>query len=870
NPNDWATELAAITGENGSRLVIGTTASGLLIWDGEGWRQLTTADGLPADRVNDLALWGDRLYLATSAGPCILTGFELDCRMRQLDARLRQRTLAILPTDDHGSRSAAAARQDREPQRLWILGAEWMGSLEGNVLTVLAEGLDLRAFDYSILGDLAVDEAGGIYFGSPSGLYYLNPERERSRRVGPRHGLAAHGTTALLLDRESNLWIGSLRGLTKISSHRFLSYDQGQGLLENEVSAIAEIAPGRLIFGHEGGLTFLGPDRIETLSFPRDADPHPQLGLPALGSPAPDAPALGRQFAYRVLDIAIDRSGVVWLAAHDFGLAHLTAERTVEVESLPGRFFTVEVDPRGVLWAATQKQLYRRDGSRFVEVDCGFELDEIGFYRWLHAGGDGRFYLATRLGLLWREEDGWHLAHGPSEQASNVYNVLAENDGSVWAATGTGLYRLEGERLVKADLGGRSLDRPAYLLLRDLRGRLWIGTDDGVMLWDRRQLRHFTIRHGLAGRETNRGAGLVDHRGQVWIGTEQGASVYRQPYDRSPAVPPGVELRTLEAGGRTWPPAADFKLRHDQNQLLFHVGTIGFDDEEPVRLRYRLDGLDDDWRALTATPSSEIRYTHLAAGRYRLRVAAARGEGPWSSEATSGAITIARPFWRAIWFYAAAAAAIGLALAGVHNLRIRAISKHNRRLQAEIAERQRAETERGLLIDDLQTKNRELERFTYTVSHDLKTPLVTILGFLGLLRRDTTAGDDEKIDRDLDHIESAAKKMGRLLDDLLELSRLGRVSFERRPVSLAEIAREAIDMLAAVIAERGVEVTVADDLPVVEGEQVRLLEVMQNLVENAIKFLGDQPSPRIEIGVRRDGDGTEVIPVRDNGIGIEP
>ncbi len=167
---------------------------------------------------------------------------------------------------------------------------------------------------------------------------------------------------------------------------------------------------------------------------------------------------------------------------------------------------------------------------------------------------------------------------------------------------------------------------------------------------------------------------------------------------------------------------------------------------------------------------------------------------------------------------------------------------------------------------ELEAQNAQLERFTYTVSHDLKTPLVTIQGFVGLLGKDLAEGSS-RAEHDLDKIRAAASRMAGLLDDLLELSRIGRVVGTPEEVALGELAREAVDLLAERIAERGIEVTVAEDLPVVSADRLRLQEVFQNLVENAVKFTGDQERPRIEIGVRRD-DGDSVYFVRDNGLGI--
>jgi signal transduction histidine kinase len=190
-------------------------------------------------------------------------------------------------------------------------------------------------------------------------------------------------------------------------------------------------------------------------------------------------------------------------------------------------------------------------------------------------------------------------------------------------------------------------------------------------------------------------------------------------------------------------------------------------------------------------------------------------------------------------------------------------------LRKEIAERQRMEEERERLITELEARSAEMERFTYTVSHDLKSPLITIQGFLGLLEKDAIAGDIAQMHRDITYIRTAADTMQRLLNELLELSRIGRVVNPLTAVSLSELAQEAVTLVSGQITARGVQVYIAPDLPVVVGDRPRLLEVLQNLLDNAVKFMGPQPQPCINFGVRQDAEET-VCYVRDNGIGIAP
>ncbi|HBO45944.1 MAG TPA: hypothetical protein DD670_18885, partial [Planctomycetaceae bacterium] len=187
----------------------------------------------------------------------------------------------------------------------------------------------------------------------------------------------------------------------------------------------------------------------------------------------------------------------------------------------------------------------------------------------------------------------------------------------------------------------------------------------------------------------------------------------------------------------------------------------------------------------------------------------------------------------------------------------------------DITDRKRAEREREALIQKLEAQNAELERFAYSVSHDLKSPLITIQGFLGILREDLAKQDAEAVGHDLMRIANAAGRMERLLGDVLELSRIGRLVKPSEHVSLANLASEAVKLVEGRIKERHVDIHIASDLPVVFGDRSRLLDVLQNLIDNAAKYMGDQPQPRVEIGCRDDRGETACF-VRDNGMGIEP
>jgi len=187
----------------------------------------------------------------------------------------------------------------------------------------------------------------------------------------------------------------------------------------------------------------------------------------------------------------------------------------------------------------------------------------------------------------------------------------------------------------------------------------------------------------------------------------------------------------------------------------------------------------------------------------------------------------------------------------------------------DITERKLAAEQREELLQVLETQKAELERFVYTASHDLKSPLITIQGFAGILGENLTQGAIKDAREDIARIERAASRMSVLLDELLELAKIGRESVPMEPVELAEVISDVLEFLQGDIKKRRVTVAVRDEAPSVVGHRARLVEVFQNLIDNSIKYMGNQPSPKIEVSAEaRDED--VICFVRDNGIGIKP
>lgn len=188
-----------------------------------------------------------------------------------------------------------------------------------------------------------------------------------------------------------------------------------------------------------------------------------------------------------------------------------------------------------------------------------------------------------------------------------------------------------------------------------------------------------------------------------------------------------------------------------------------------------------------------------------------------------------------------------------------------RLLFRELATREQALAARGT---ELAAVNAELETFAYSASHDLRAPLRAIDGYARMLEEDCSEELDERGRGYVERIDTAAKRMEQLIDDLLRLSRLMLGEVRSGPVDLAEVARSVEAELAEQEPERHVEFVCAATAPV-EGDPGLLRVLLENLIGNAWKFTGTRPTARIEFGVERR-NGETLYFVRDDGVGFDP
>ncbi len=874
--------FALAEGQDGS-LWIGTDGGGVARHQDGGFTAVTTADGLADDRVLCLLAARDgSLWIGTKAGLSRLAGDRI-ASYRRGDGLPNNYVSALAEDPDGG---------------VWIGTQKGLARLEDGTFSVYGTRDGLAGDE---IGGLAVDRRGGLWIGSHGAA--LSRYRGGVFSRPSWDGETVEDAVSFLEDSGGNLWVGTYGGgLYRIRGDRLSAYGPADGLTSDLIWALVEDREGSLWLGTEGGGLMRLRDTALTPVTTRDGLPHDRIMVVYEGSGGlwigTDGGGLARLVdgavtSYTARDgLASDfvsalverRDGSLWIGSNhgvnQLRQGRITSDFAAEVGAVPVK--AVFEDRQDRLWIGTDgRGLLALEGDSTTRYSTAEGLPGSGV-RVFAENRDGDLWIGTDGGLA-RIRDGELTA--VAELAGSFVRAIHEDPGgALWIGTrGSGLFRIEGGGVTAFTTRDGLYDDSIYQILEDDRGNLWMSCNQGIFRVDRRQLEAFARGEVAAVESTAYGtadgmktsdvgggsqpAGWKTRDGKLWFPTSGGLVVIDPSRLETNRLPPPVYVERVISDGSAVAgveEGASLTLRPGRGELDFHFTALSYLVPERVRFRYRLEGYDDGW--VDAGTRRSAYYTNLPPGRYRFRVVACNNDGLWNETGASVSLRLASAFYQTWIFYLACALAAVLAARGLHRLRVRGLVRRNQELE-------RLQHDLEAKNAKIEAKNAEVQRFTYAVSHDLKSPLVTVLGFLGFLERDLEKGDGERVAADVERIRNAATKMQHLLDELLELSRIGRMDGESEPVDLGELAFEAIELVSGRIAERGVEVEISSALPVVSGDRARLLQLFQNLIDNAVKFMGDESEPRIEIGTVGAGEGSAtgtVCFVRDNGSGIAP
>lgn len=477
---------------------------------------------------------------------------------------------------------------------------------------------------------------GRVYYNYNSQLYKYDPVLDKSLEIDSYDILKAYFIYSFLVDREGIKWIATNRGLANINSLRFINYSS-KTLLDDEVTAVIKLDSAKYLMGFNNGLQiWTGDGKVQTIYGYEGLVGHPK---------------------FRITNFDKDKNGIVWFSSNLKGLGRFDP-KTLEIEFVPSPDQTFVTSVRVVgdsLYIAARENLFLssitdRKYGLFKKNITDEVLQKLNqpqmFVRKTGRLKDGR--------IIFMQGGNSSFPEGLLEKENLVaavgFDFIEEENGCLILATENGLKYYCNGKLDFFQTGDGIITRPVYSLLKDSWGFLWVGTDKGVFRIKDGKSNHYTEISGLSGLEANRGALIEGDNGRVWIGTSKGLSLFIPEENVESINSPFVKVVSINVLG------AD-KKNIDLNNIPFGTNNIEitfravtFLQPNNLVIRYKLDGIQDDWVEIVNPRTNQLTFNKLPSGKYRLLLQAGIDGDFFSPVEVSEEFRILKPVYLQAWF----------------------------------------------------------------------------------------------------------------------------------------------------------------------------------------------------------------------------
>ena len=577
-----------------------------------------------------------------------------------------------------------------EPQPAWLAAARTGGvwlSAGFRLYRIESDGHihDLGEFQpqrpNAVVNALLEDREGAMWIGTSFGGLFRY-DGSRFEEVPTTH----QDIRSLVEDREGNLWVGTFGGgLNRVRRRAIELEGPETGLPYPSIQSICEDAGGTIWAASQNGILARRTGSVWT------------------------ALATNENWPGEATCVAADRQGSVWVGTHLAGLHHWRNGGFVpcgDAQALAGQtLHTLLVSRTGDLWIGQESPpriLRLRGGqTRIFEVPPDSRI-----IRAMAEDAAGNIWAGTSKGILFRitGEELVEATPRPAADLASIRCLCATPDGALWVGyAGWGVGRLKGAQYGEVRMDQGLFDDYISHIVADDQGWLWFGADRGIFKVRQQELEEAATRRSARVRSLHYGRGeglpslqghfgdspgvLRSRDGRLWLPMRTALAVVTPSKLGEDSDPPPTLLTRVTADDRvvawyggvlpshdegvlnlTKETGAKLRLPPWHRRLEFQFATLSFTAPENIQFRYRLDGLDDDWREANAGPAGTERtakYSRLPAAEYRFRVSACKNLGAWDSTGATLNIIVAPFLWNTWWFRLAGLGVFTLCLIAV-------------------------------------------------------------------------------------------------------------------------------------------------------------------------------------------------------------
>ncbi len=594
-----------------------------------------------------------------------------------------------------------------------------------------------------------------------------------------------------------------------------------------------------------------------------------------------------------ILTIARFRNGII-ASLSDGELVHISDEGTTTkyTPEIKGKFIKyISYGDKDDLWmieeAAKEILNMKPDGS-VIRYDVGFSGIESFSTIFMNSNGE-LFVGGTSTGielLRYNKATDKFTSFFPESKLTKGKKITLNDidftrDGSPVLASSDGVFIIKGEKAELLEQSFSSVNARS-ISVDDISGNIWIGTENGLYGFDGQGVSHYDVVSGLPSKTIGTRTITTDVNGVLWVGTAEGIALMRNQYRTEPSKAPLLHLLNRKLKKSIVPHGETLEITEDNNWM---VEVLDF--HFPVRstvIMYRFSD-EMDWMSLSS--GNSIPLDDLSTGSYTLEVRVKpAGQSQWSQVA--GIDLQINPVWYRRWwaylfyigimfviiysssrFYAAKLRKENIQLETVVAERTAEIKSRNEELTIKRQEIEEKNVALEELLVELKELNATKDKMFSIISHDLKNPFSTIMGFSRLLVEEINTMSHEEAFDFISRIDETARSTYNLLENLLAWSRSqsGRLSVSLSPLQLSTVTRQNMSFVRDLAFEKKITVTgSAPEDCYVLADNYALDLIFRNLLTNAIKF--SYPGSEVEISVEVN-DTIAAISISDHGTGID-
>jgi signal transduction histidine kinase/sugar lactone lactonase YvrE len=746
------------------------------------------------------------------------------------------------------------------------------------------------------------DKDGNIWIGSENvGLFIYNVSTDKllNYRADSRksNSISSNSIWALQKARNGVMWIGQFKQGLNFYDSEYRKFEhiennpfEPTSLSNDNVNCFLEDKKGNIWIGTDGG-------GLDYWNRSKNSFEHYSLNN-------------GKLHTNVVFSLLEDNKNQLWVGSWGHGLAIFEPNRkTHKVLNAKNSFlktnYIVDLleDEKGRIWIVSQYgglHVYypetgvhknidiRSENSDNLVIDISRIAQDAYGNIWVGTENSGLFKIVEKI-----ENNDWSTTHYCStnvdQTLSNNYvnTITTDSEGIVWVGTESGLnkydsinntftYTSKKEGLVNDAIKG---------IIEDKNNFLWLSTGKGIIKYSPtdNSILSFDDTDGLQGNEFNSNSFFKTQDGKFLYGGSNGFNIFEPHEIKKRVDQPEVNINALKIYNSTIFPNDKTKILKKHISLVdsltlsyndavigFEYNTLTFRHPEKVEYAYFLEGFEAEWNYVGTRKSAT--YTNLNPGKYTLKIKSTNSDGVWNDKETSLHITVIPPFWKTKWFIALVFILTALIIYFFHYLNVRSIKKYQVQLEQRIDERTKELLQQKNKLmevaDELSVKNEEIQRFAFAVSHDLKSPLSSIKGIASIIPMEFVLKDFPDLENYLEMINISCDTMNDLIADITKIARLGTIENNKEVLDTKEIMDLAKTLVSGKLNVQNVELTIASNLPTIYGDRNRMIQVFGNLLDNAIKYMGEQKHPKVEISAVEDATFVQ-IHIADNGSGMD-